>query len=304
MSILIDPPLWPAHGTTFSHLVSDASLEELHAFARAAGLPDRAFDRDHYDVPARRHAELVAAGAESVSATELTRRLIRGGLRIPARERPDRHDAWLRRDFGVLLPDSGGLVDDLLGRWAGPERHYHDRRHLAQVLRGLDWLAPREAERSPGGASPAADARAARLAAWWHDAVYDGVAGADEAASAELAASDLEGLEARGSIRRVGELILMTAHHEPRDAAAALLSDADLRVLARPEASYRRYVEDVRRDYAHVSDTDFATGRAAVLRTLLGRERLYSTRTAHEAWEAPARANLEAELRGLEHPQG
>ena len=36
MTVLIDPPAWPAHGTVFSHLVSDASLEELHAFARAA----------------------------------------------------------------------------------------------------------------------------------------------------------------------------------------------------------------------------------------------------------------------------
>ncbi|MGO2004190.1 DUF4031 domain-containing protein, partial [Arthrobacter rhombi] len=33
MAILIDPPLWPAHGTVFSHLVSDVSVEELHAFA-------------------------------------------------------------------------------------------------------------------------------------------------------------------------------------------------------------------------------------------------------------------------------
>ena len=47
MTVLIDPPAWPAHGTVFSHLVSDASLEELHAFARAAGLSERAFDRDH-----------------------------------------------------------------------------------------------------------------------------------------------------------------------------------------------------------------------------------------------------------------
>ncbi len=304
MSVLIDPPLWPAHGTTFSHLVSDASLEELHAFARAAGLPDRAFDRDHYDVPARRHAELVEAGAESVSATELTRRLIAGGLRVPARERPDRHDAWLRRDFDRLVPGSGGLIDDLLGRWAGPERHYHDRRHLAQVLRGLDWLGAREAESSAHAAATPADARSARLAAWWHDAVYDGVAGADEAASASLAAEQLGRFEANGTVRRVEELILMTAHHEPQDAAAALLSDADLRVLARPEASYRRYVDDVRRDYAHVSDADFAAGRAAVLRALLGRDRLYATRAGHEAWEAAARANLEAELLGLEQHLG
>ena len=63
-------------GSKFSHLVSDASLEELHAFARAAGLSERAFDRDHYDVPAHRRAELVARGAVPVTGRELVRRLL------------------------------------------------------------------------------------------------------------------------------------------------------------------------------------------------------------------------------------
>ena len=38
--ILIDEPVWPAHGTLWGHVVSDRSLEELHAFARVAGLPE------------------------------------------------------------------------------------------------------------------------------------------------------------------------------------------------------------------------------------------------------------------------
>ncbi|QPZ37031.1 DUF4031 domain-containing protein [Paramicrobacterium chengjingii] len=87
MTILIDPPLWPAHGTLWSHLVSDTAIDELHAFAALNTLPRRSFDRDHYDVPATRHDELVAAGAVSVTANELTRRLIASGLRVKARDR-------------------------------------------------------------------------------------------------------------------------------------------------------------------------------------------------------------------------
>ena len=52
MTVLIDPPAWPAHGTVFSHLVSDASLEELHAFARAAGLS--AVSYTHLTLPTKR----------------------------------------------------------------------------------------------------------------------------------------------------------------------------------------------------------------------------------------------------------
>ena len=87
MAILVDEPLWPNHGTMWAHLVSDASLEELHDFARAAGIPARGFDHDHYDVPAERIEALVAMGAQQVAPKELVRRLIASGLRVKERDR-------------------------------------------------------------------------------------------------------------------------------------------------------------------------------------------------------------------------
>lgn len=83
MTILIDDPMWPAHDTVWSHLVSDDSYDELHAFASAHGIPRRAFDFDHYDVPASRYDELVASGALPVGGKELAVRLQASGLRVP-----------------------------------------------------------------------------------------------------------------------------------------------------------------------------------------------------------------------------
>lgn len=81
MTILIDPPAWPGHGRMWSHLVSDDSYAELHAFARRQGLPERLFERDHYDVPDRLFDALVAAGASPVSSKALVLALIESGLR-------------------------------------------------------------------------------------------------------------------------------------------------------------------------------------------------------------------------------
>ena len=87
MTVLVDFPIWPAHGRLWAHLVSDSTLDELHAFAERAGLPPRSFDLDHYDVPEDRIPELVALGAQQVPGQELVRRLIASGLRIRAKDR-------------------------------------------------------------------------------------------------------------------------------------------------------------------------------------------------------------------------
>ena len=81
MTILIDPPNAAGHGRLWSHLASDTSYEELHAFARRVGIPERGFDRDHYDVPEERYAAVVAAGARPVGSRELVQLLIAAGLR-------------------------------------------------------------------------------------------------------------------------------------------------------------------------------------------------------------------------------
>ncbi|GAA2916718.1 hypothetical protein JOD62_002715 [Microbacterium keratanolyticum] len=87
MAILVDDAIWPAHGRLWAHLVSTASIQELHEFAAAHDLPRRAFDLDHYDVPAEALPRLIAGGARHVTGKQLVRALIASGLRIPARDR-------------------------------------------------------------------------------------------------------------------------------------------------------------------------------------------------------------------------
>jgi predicted metal-dependent HD superfamily phosphohydrolase len=294
MAILIDSPMWPAHGTVFAHLVSDASLAELHVFAAAAGIPERAFDEDHYDVPERRHADLVALGAREVTGRDLARALIASGLRVPARERAKSLERPLAQRWEALLPGRTGLGRELLARWAEPHRRYHTRAHLFAVLGALETIAD-------GGTPP----RAVVLAAWFHDAVYGAPAaagaepGQDEEESALLAEARLAdaGLPA-AEVGEVGRLVRLTAGHAPAesDAAGQLLCDADLAVLGRDRRGYRRYAAQVRAEFAHVPDEAFRAGRAAVLEQLLGLDPLFHTDPARDLWAARARHNLRAEL--------
>ena len=83
MAVLIDTTVWPWRGRRWSHLVSDTDYDELHAFvAQHLGMPRRAFQGDHYDVPEELYAVAVAAGAEAVGSRELLQRLLAAGLRL------------------------------------------------------------------------------------------------------------------------------------------------------------------------------------------------------------------------------
>jgi len=83
VALLIDTPVWPWRGRRWSHLVSDTDYDELHAFvAEHLGMPRRAFQGDHYDVPEELYAVAVAAGAEAVGRRELLQRLLAAGLRL------------------------------------------------------------------------------------------------------------------------------------------------------------------------------------------------------------------------------
>lgn len=289
MAVFVDPPLWPAHGTLFSHLISDASLEELHAFARAAGISERAFDGDHYDVAEARYGALVAAGAVPVEGRVLVRTLIGSGLRIPARRRGKSLKLPLLNRWNEALPGHDALFLDLLDRWGEEHRTYHGRTHLLAVLEALDLLT-----------HPASPPRAVLLAAWFHDAVYRGIAGQDEEESARLAEDRLRhtGLPA-AEVDEVARLVRLTAEHrpEPGDGDGALLSDADLSVLGSGPEAYGRYLAAVRQDFAHIGDADFAAGRAAVVRRLLELEPLFHTNRARGLWLDSARRNLQGELR-------
>jgi muramoyltetrapeptide carboxypeptidase len=108
VTLLIDPPNAHGHGRVWSHLASDTSYAELHRFAQSLGIPQRGFDRDHYDIPAERYDAVVAAGAVPVSSRELIARLLAAGLR--------------RRKASTLAPKKAGRSLIRAGRLRSGDR--------------------------------------------------------------------------------------------------------------------------------------------------------------------------------------
>lgn len=195
-------------------------------------------------------------------------------------------EAWRALLPGAASVDAAGR--ELLGRWQEPHRRYHTIDHLTAVLAAVDELA-----------AEAADPRAVRLAAWFHDAVYDPQRPDNEERSAGLAVRMLGELGVgTGTVAEVRRLVLLTAGHRVAagDRNGAVLNDADLAVLGSGAAAYDRYTRQVRAEYASVPDVAFRAGRAALLEQLLSTGRLFWTIEGRRRWEAAAGVNVRQEL--------
>jgi predicted metal-dependent HD superfamily phosphohydrolase len=188
-------------------------------------------------------------------------------------------EAWVQ--LAGDSPTSRTEWSAVVAAWSEPHRRYHDLAHLAAVLGIVGELQD-----------------AARLAAWYHDVVYDPRRGDNEEVSAERARAGLRGLVPDERAAEVVRLVLLTAGHAPApdDANGAVLCDADLAVLAGPPQVYAAYASAVREEYGHLSDAEFTAGRTAVLQQLLGLPALYRLPAVAAEWTPRARANLTAEL--------
>jgi predicted metal-dependent HD superfamily phosphohydrolase len=180
---------------------------------------------------------------------------------------------------------------DLLRRWDEPHRHYHTVGHLEAVLAVIEQHQ-----------SYAADPATVRVAARYHDAVYDPQRVDNEEVSAQLAEAALPALGvAPERVAEVARLVRLTAGHDPApgDRNGELITDADLCVLAAPSEVYQAYATAIRREYAHVPDPLFAAGRAAVLHNLLSLSPMFRVPVLRERWEDTARLNIARELAEL-----
>ena len=209
---------------------------------------------------------------------------------------------WWSLDVRAIAPQAHDYAvrsagTDLLTRWTEPARRYHTTRHLVEMFWALEEL-------EDAGEIDDRQGAVARLAAWFHDAIYDpgASAGSNEAGSAALARHSLQhvGL-GDDDIDAVDRLIRLTVSHDAHDAQPleTAFHDADLWILSAPEERFDGYCDQVREEYAAVPDAAYGLGRAAILEPLLRRDTIYRSSFALMAWEAPARINVGRELTRL-----
>jgi predicted metal-dependent HD superfamily phosphohydrolase len=189
----------------------------------------------------------------------------------------------------------------LVGIYTGPDRHYHDLRHIKAMLA----LAKEHA-------GEISDREAVEAAIWFHDAVFDTRRADNERESAKFAMEVLAGAAAEEQLEFIVAMIRASAKHgipaSMQGTAAkdcALFLDMDLAILGSPAAEFDVYERAVRLEYGWVPQEAWIAGRSQVLRSFLARSLIYATPQFRKSHEAPARSNLTRSLASLEgaHPR-
>ncbi|MDO5025102.1 MAG: hypothetical protein Q4E03_01065 [Trueperella sp.] len=203
------------------------------------------------------------------------------------------------------------ISNELLAYWRGPGRYYHTERHLFDLLKRIDTVAPETQ-----------NASLVRLAAWGHGVVFSTAdqdvytrnGGENYLASAELATKIYSqiGIPA-DSVSRIAELITGMRHRPSAEAHSLTdskiferididqlaLNDAHRGALAAQPQSYKKYLARVCQEYSDIPREHFIATRKEIVTRLLARKHLFLSPLAAQ-WEQQARENLTAELERLD----
>ena len=200
------------------------------------------------------------------------------------------------------LPISEAAKQDLARRMAESTRRYHGRAHIELLWQRHRRFAP------ASGLSSAMETPIA-LAIAFHDAVYVGGAGDNEARSAALwfEVSAVAGVCDQADRTWVAETILATADHlgagasldldDPRERARQWVLDLDLTPLGEDAAVFDANMDDLAAELPDASDGERRETLLSALRRFATAQPLYRCPTLRTIFEAPARDNFERHLR-------
>lgn len=177
---------------------------------------------------------------------------------------------------------------ELVAAYSAYDRSYHTLSHIQHFLKVVEFLK-----------SDFLNLTAVSLAGWFHDVVYDSQRQDNEYLSTLSAGQTLLSLKIPTDvITEVQRLILLTQSHQTtdKDYNGQVVLDADLAILGTPPERYQIYVQQIRQEYAWLSEGAFQTGRILFLQNLLQRDRIYQTPQMQQTAELQARTNLTIEF--------
>lgn len=186
------------------------------------------------------------------------------------------------------------LWEEIVYRYSGQHRHYHNLSHIAFLYNLCDTYINQIKNPAVIG-----------FAILYHDIVYDTYMNDNEEQSAALAETHLKMLNVNSSlIENVKLFIIATKDHKvPEDAPLAddlaLFLDFDVAILAAEAEVYETYSENIRQEYSKYADSIYKEGRKLALQKVLESPFIFTTEKFRGEMEFVARENINKEINSL-----
>lgn len=182
--------------------------------------------------------------------------------------------------------------DSLAQLYSGPGRYYHTLAHVEDCLMELDGVM--HLARNP---------RALKSGMMYHDIIYNTREGGNE----EMSKAFMTGtLSAAGVcsciIEDSGKVIMATdINSQARELDEMLAADIDLSSLGKSPERFDRYSRNIRKEFSWVNPDEYASGRIAVLETILKRNstEIYYTDIFRQKYTKQAIENIERAIVNL-----
>ncbi|NNJ92233.1 MAG: hypothetical protein HKP55_11200 [Gammaproteobacteria bacterium] len=189
-----------------------------------------------------------------------------------------------------LRPDDVHVAD-VWGRitqgYSESHRYYHSQRHILFCLKQFELVADR-----------LTDGVAVALATWFHDLILDPSANDNEEQSKRLFQELAKNYLPVQLIEKTSSLIMSTCHIDvPANIDESYIQDIDLSSMGEGWDSFVRDVDDLRKEYSHMSDEQFIDVTKNFYHKMLGREKIYTSDYFHEHCEQQARDNIKRYMR-------
>ncbi|XP_048731044.1 uncharacterized protein LOC125648151 isoform X2 [Ostrea edulis] len=175
-------------------------------------------------------------------------------------------------------------------RYNESQRHYHTLRHLEEMFQHFDQFQ-----------NELIHPELVSLAIFFHDIIYDPKAPDNEERSADVFVqfSQEAGNLKENQVEKVKEWILLTKAHTIQDNAEKDLQyflDMDMAVLGRSSEEYKKYAEQIRKEYSHVPDPEFRKRRSAILQDFTQRQRIFASDEFNKMFHGTAIQNMKDEI--------
>jgi predicted metal-dependent HD superfamily phosphohydrolase len=185
------------------------------------------------------------------------------------------------------------LWNELVYRYSGPHRFYHNLNHVAYIFSLCDTYLEHIKNKAVVG-----------FAILYHDVVYDTFRADSEEQSAMIAETHLQKLKLNPTIiTHVKEFILATKQHLIHDNSLlkddlALFLDFDLAILGEDNETYKLYSQRIRQEYLKYSDDLYNSGRKEALQKMIDSS-LFHTELFRNVFSKRAKENMLLEIATL-----